>query len=174
MAGENISLIELSLRSTQSLNRTHRESKEREIQIHLEAHKHVRTYGEKGLRGVGQKSVNHCSNYSQMKSISGGPVFRRERRGLMDRLVTGDDGNDNIDDDDDDDEDDGDNDDGGDENDDDDDHDDDDVWVMMVVVNKICIFSIVYYSRTPVTRTLKGNEKQFELLLNSSYQSKFQ
>ena len=92
----------------------------------------------------------------------------------MDRLVTGDDGNDNNDDDDDDDEDDGDNDDGGDENDDDDDHDDDDVGMMMVVVNKICIFSIVYYSGTPVTRTLKGNEKQFELLLNSSYQSKFQ
>ena len=87
----------------------------------------------------------------------------------MDRLVTGDDGNDNNDDDDDDDEDDGDNDDGGDEN-----NDDDDVGVMMVVVNKICIFSIVYYSRTPVTRTLKGNEKQFELLRNSSYQSKFQ
>ena len=88
----------------------------------------------------------------------------------MDRLVTGDDGNDNNDDDDDDDEDVGDNDDGGGENDDD----DDDVGMMMVVVNKICIFSIVYYSRTPVTRTLKGNEKQFELLLNSSYQSKFQ
>ena len=93
----------------------------------------------------------------------------------MDRLVTGDDGNDNNDDDDDDDEDDGDNDDGGDENDDDDDHDDDDdVGVMMVVVNKICIFSIVCYSRTPVTRTLMGNEKKFELLRNSSYQSKFQ
>ena len=92
----------------------------------------------------------------------------------MDRLVTGDDGNDNIDDGDDDDEDDGDNDDGGDENDDDDDDDDDDVGVMMVVVNKICIFNIVYYSRTPVTRTLMGNEKKFELLRNSSYQSKFQ
>ena len=106
MAGENISLIELSLRSTQSLNRTHRESKEREIQIHLEAHKHVRTYGEKGLRGVGQKSVNHCSNYSQTMSISGGPVFRREQRGLMDRLGTGDDDDDDNDDDDDDDDDD--------------------------------------------------------------------
>ena len=31
-----------------------------------------------------------------------------------------------------------------------------------------------FYSRTPVTRTLKGNEKQFELVGNSSYRGKFQ
>ena len=30
------------------------------------------------------------------------------------------------------------------------------------------------YSRTPVTRTLEGNEKQFELAGNSSYRGKFQ
>jgi len=30
------------------------------------------------------------------------------------------------------------------------------------------------YSRTPVTQTLKGNEKQFELVENSSYRGKFQ
>ena len=36
------------------------------------------------------------------------------------------------------------------------------VWVLLV------------YSRTPVTRTLKGNEKQFELAENSSYQGNFQ
>ena len=30
------------------------------------------------------------------------------------------------------------------------------------------------YSRTPVTQTLKGNEKQFELVGNSSYRGKFQ
>ena len=30
------------------------------------------------------------------------------------------------------------------------------------------------YSRTPVTRPLKGNEKQFELAANSSYRGKFQ
>ena len=46
---------------------------------------------------MGQKSVNHCSNYSQMMSTSGGPEFRREQRGLMDRLVTGYDDDDNDD-----------------------------------------------------------------------------
>ena len=30
------------------------------------------------------------------------------------------------------------------------------------------------YSRTPVSRTLKGNEKQFKLARNSSYRGKFQ
>ena len=30
------------------------------------------------------------------------------------------------------------------------------------------------YFRTPVTQTLKGNEKQLELVGNSSYRSKFQ
>ena len=33
---------------------------------------------------------------------------------------------------------------------------------------------IFSYCRTPVTRTLKGNQKMFELAGNSSYQGKFQ
>ena len=33
---------------------------------------------------------------------------------------------------------------------------------------------IAFYIRTPVTRTVKGNEKQFELEGNASYRGKFQ
>ena len=37
----------------------------------------------------------------------------------------------------------------------------------------LTVFGYIHYSRTPVTRTLKGNRKQFKLAGNSSYQGKF-
>ena len=43
-------------------------------------------------------------------------------------------------------------------------------WVNVLVLGK----NLREYSRTLVTRTLKGNEKRFELEGNLSYQGKFQ
>ena len=40
--------------------------------------------------------------------------------------------------------------------------------------HRLWLLAIDTYSRTPVTRTLQGNEKQFELAGNSSYRDKFQ
>ena len=40
--------------------------------------------------------------------------------------------------------------------------------------HRLWLLDIDTYSRTPVTRTLQGNEKQFELAGNSSYRDKLQ
>ena len=45
---------------------------------------------------------------------------------------------------------------------------------FFVHFNRMFSFQKNKYSRTLVTRTLKGNEKQFELAGNSSYQGEFQ
>ena len=51
---------------------------------------------------------------------------------------------------------------------------------MSLALKKILVNVLVLgknlreYSRTLVTRTLKGNEKRFELKANSSYRGKFQ
>ena len=44
---------------------------------------------------------------------------------------------------------------------------------VYIGVIEVIIFFYHYYSRTPVTRTLRGNEKQFQIAGISSYRGKF-
>ena len=46
-------------------------------------------------------------------------------------------------------------------------------WVVAYITGGLTVCPIDNYSRTPVTRTLKGNEKHFELMGNTSYRGKF-
>ena len=44
---------------------------------------------------------------------------------------------------------------------------------VYIGVIEVIIFFYHYYGRTPVTRTLRGNEKQFQIAGISSYRGKF-